>query len=83
MEPLPEVGCTSQRKRNSVVLGFDSLCTYQGDTKYIGIIAGRVANRTQNSLFRLKGIDYQLERMISRSFAWRFLGFGKKLGYGT
>lgn len=66
-------------KEIPVVLGFDSLCAYQGDTKYIGIIAGRVANRTQNGLFRLKGIDYQLERNdFPNHLHGGSLGFGKR-----
>ena len=62
-----------------IVLGFDSLDAYRADKNFVGIIAGRVANRTQNGRFKLGTIEYQLpindypNHLHGGSF-----GFGKK-----
>ncbi len=43
-----------------VVLGFSDLETYQKQDKFIGAIAGRVANRIKHGEFSLNGKDYHL-----------------------
>ena len=43
-----------------VVLGFDSLASYQGPNPYFGGIVGRYANRIAKGKFSLDGVTYQL-----------------------
>ena len=43
-----------------ILLGFDSLEAYQVDKSFIGIVAGRVANRTKNGCFKINNMEYQL-----------------------
>ncbi|MDG2475155.1 MAG: galactose mutarotase [Paracoccaceae bacterium] len=50
----------AEDSRIPILLGFDSLEAYQSDDNYIGIIAGRVANRTQNGRFKLDNFEYRL-----------------------
>ena len=43
-----------------VVLGYDSIDDYQKDDFYLGVIAGRYANRIANGKFSLEGKEYSL-----------------------
>jgi len=43
-----------------VVLGYDTIDDYLQDDFYLGVIAGRYANRIAKSSFRLEGKDYSL-----------------------
>ena len=62
-----------------IVLGFDSLDAYKVDKNFVGIIAGRVANRTQNGRFKLGTIEYQLPiNDYPNHLHGGSLGFGKK-----
>lgn len=45
---------------HDIVLGFDSFADYPIHSKSFGIVAGRVANRTQYGRFSLNGESYQL-----------------------
>jgi aldose 1-epimerase len=45
-----------------VVLGYDDLAGYQGDTSAHGILVGRFANRIRNGAFTLDGKEHQLPR---------------------
>jgi len=47
-------------KLGDVVLGFDSLASYQGPNPYFGGIVGRYANRIAKGKFSLAGVTYQL-----------------------
>ena len=47
-------------KLDDVVLGYDSLNDYVGDTRYFGAIVGRYANRIAGARFTLDGTTYQL-----------------------
>lgn len=47
-------------KLGDVVLGFDSLASYQGPNPYFGGIVGRYANRIAKGKFSLGGVTYQL-----------------------
>ncbi|XP_050221978.1 uncharacterized protein LOC126672103 [Mercurialis annua] len=47
-------------KLADIVLGFDSVDTYQNDTTYFGNIVGRVANRIGKAQFTLDGKLYKL-----------------------
>ncbi len=47
-------------KMGDVVLGFSDIKTYQEQDKFIGAIAGRVANRIKHGQFSLNNKDYQL-----------------------
>jgi aldose 1-epimerase len=47
---------------DDVVLGFDSLAGYLGETPYFGAVVGRYANRIARGQFRLDGASYQLAR---------------------
>ena len=62
-----------------IVLGFDTLDAYLADTNFVGVIAGRVANRTQNGRFKLDKIEYQLPiNAYPNHLHGGTLGFGKK-----
>ncbi|MEX5748205.1 aldose epimerase family protein [Massilia sp. X63] len=43
-----------------VVLGFDTLAPYQGESPYFGALIGRYGNRIAKGRFTLDGRDYQL-----------------------
>jgi len=45
---------------DDVVQGYDSLAGYRADTSYLGVIAGRYANRIAKGRFTLDGKSYQL-----------------------
>jgi aldose 1-epimerase len=47
-------------KLGDVVLGFDSLASYQGPNPYFGGIVGRYANRIAKGKFTIDGVSYQL-----------------------
>src|SRR5687767_6184406 len=47
---------------DDIVLGFDSLAGYLGDSPYFGAIVGRYANRIARGQFTLDGVMYQLAR---------------------
>jgi aldose 1-epimerase len=47
-------------KLGDVVLGFDSLASYQGPNPYFGSIVGRYANRIAKGRFTIGGVTYQL-----------------------
>ena len=67
-----------------IVLGFNSLDAYQVDKNFVGIIAGRVANRTQNGRFKLGTIEYQLPvNDYPNHLHGGSLGFGKKNWVGN
>ncbi|KAI3726087.1 hypothetical protein L1987_65884 [Smallanthus sonchifolius] len=44
-----------------VVLGYDSVKTYENDTTYFGSVVGRVANRIGGAQFTLNGTHYKLD----------------------
>lgn len=43
-----------------IILGYDSIDDYQNDDFYLGVIAGRYANRIANGKFYLDGKEYSL-----------------------
>src|SRR5688572_7101223 len=45
----------------NVVLGFDTLAGYLGDSNYLGALIGRYANRIARGRFPLAGATYQLD----------------------
>lgn len=45
-----------------IVLGYDDLRGYTGDTFYIGCVVGRYANRIAKGKFTLSGVEYKLAR---------------------
>jgi aldose 1-epimerase len=45
-----------------IVLGFDTLEAYLGDSSYFGAIIGRYGNRIANGRFSLDGVEYELAR---------------------
>ena len=47
---------------DDIVLGFDSLAGYLGDSPYFGAIVGRYANRIARGQFTLDGVTYRLAR---------------------
>ncbi len=47
-------------KLDDVVLGFDKLEGYLNDTKYIGALIGRYANRIAKGQFMLNGVEHKL-----------------------
>ena len=62
-----------------ILLGFDSLEYYQADKNFMGIIAGRVANRTKNGQFNINGEDYSLAlNDYPHHLHGGELGFGKQ-----
>src|SRR4051812_37923142 len=44
-----------------VVLGFDSLADYLGESHYFGALIGRYGNRIANGRFTLDGVTHQLD----------------------
>ncbi|KAH7850915.1 hypothetical protein Vadar_004556 [Vaccinium darrowii] len=48
-------------KVEDIVLGYDSVKTYQNDTTYFGATVGRVANRIAGAQFTLNGTRYKLD----------------------
>ncbi len=66
-------------KEVSVLLGFDSLGAYKSDKNFIGIIAGRVANRIERGRFTISGTEYQLGlNDYPNHLHGGYLGFGKQ-----
>ena len=62
-----------------ILLGFKSLEAYQEDKNFMGIIAGRVANRVRNGTFKLNNIVYQLPvNAHPNHLHGGNFGFGKK-----
>ncbi len=49
-------------KLDDIVLGFDSLAGYLGDSPYFGAIVGRYANRIADGQFTLDGTTYHLAK---------------------
>ena len=49
-----------RRGRTSLVLGFDNIDAYVRDTAYVGVIAGRYANRIAGAQFSLEGKRWKL-----------------------
>jgi aldose 1-epimerase len=49
-----------RRVVGDVVLGYQDLSGYLSDTKYMGAIVGRYANRIARGHFKLGGVEYQL-----------------------
>src|SRR5919109_13416 len=47
---------------DDIVLGFDRLAGYLGDSPYFGAIVGRYANRIARGQFTLDGVTYRLAR---------------------
>ena len=47
-------------KMEDVILGYDSLKSYENGTSYFGAIVGRYGNRISKGKFSLEGKDYQL-----------------------
>ena len=63
-----------------VVLGFDSLEDYLGDTPYFGAIVGRYGNRIAHGTFSLDGVRYELARNNGENHLHGGIhGFDKKL----
>ena len=62
-----------------ILLGFDSLAAYQADKNFIGIIAGRVANRVNRGRFNLNGVEYYLSlNDYPHHLHGGLVGFGKR-----
>lgn len=47
-------------KLDDIVLGYDNITSYENGTKYIGATLGRCANRIENGVFKLNGVQYTL-----------------------
>jgi len=63
-----------------IVLGYDELEGYVNDEVYLGIIAGRCANRIGKAKFELDGKEYQLSKNHGQHHLHGgFKGFGKVL----
>ncbi len=63
-----------------VVLGYDKLCYYEQQDKYIGSIVGRCANRIENARFSLNGTEYTLYANNGRNHLHGGkVGFDKKV----
>lgn len=64
----------------NVALGFDSLDGYLGKRPFLGVIAGRSANRIPNARFSLNGVEYALSKNGGEHHLHGgFEGFGKKV----
>jgi aldose 1-epimerase len=67
-----------------VVLGFDDLDGYVKDSSYLGVIAGRFANRIAKGRFTLDGTTYELATNNGANHLHGGdRGFGKRLWTGT
>jgi aldose 1-epimerase len=53
-----------QGRRANVVIGFDTVAEYRPNSRYLGAIVGRCANRIGNARFTLDGKTYQLAANI-------------------
>lgn len=63
-----------------VVMGYDTLAQYEADTAYLGVTAGRCANRIAKGVFKLGGKEYRLDCNDGPNHLHGgFCGFGKKL----
>ncbi len=47
-------------KPTDVVLGYDSLSSYEADTAWFGAVVGRYANRIKDAAFTMNGREYRL-----------------------
>jgi len=47
-------------KLGDVILGYDDIQAYEKDSSYLGVIAGRYANRIAKGRFSLDGVEYTL-----------------------
>ena len=47
-------------KPGDVILGYDDIQAYEKDSSYLGVIAGRYANRIAKGRFSLDGVEYTL-----------------------
>lgn len=73
---------TPDREGNSgdVVLGYDQLSDYEGNSPYFGALIGRYANRIRDGHFQLAGKKYQLPRNDGQhSLHGGKKGFGKAI----
>jgi aldose 1-epimerase len=61
--------CAPDRKGQLADLtpGYDTLDAYRADTRYMGALIGRYANRIANAQFTLEGITYELPRNDGRN----------------
>jgi aldose 1-epimerase len=48
-------------KPRNIVIGFDSLEDYKNNSKYLGVVVGRIANRVKNASFEWDGLEVKLE----------------------
>jgi len=65
-------------RRIDVVMGYDTLPEYMGQSCYAGVIAGRCANRIKNSRFVLDGEEFRLDQNEGKNHLHGGLkGFGK------
>ncbi|HET6145654.1 MAG TPA: aldose epimerase family protein [Candidatus Acidoferrales bacterium] len=63
-----------------VILGYDNISGYIGDTQYLGASIGRYANRIGQGEFVLDGTEYALSRNDGKNtLHGGFQGFNKKL----
>lgn len=66
--------------RKELVLGLPTLEAYRRDTAYLGVIAGRFANRIAGAQFELDGHRYQLTaNEASNHLHGGALGFGRRV----
>lgn len=69
-----------RRGRTSLVLGFENIEAYVRDTAYIGVIAGRYANRIAGAQFSLDGKRWELSANEgSNHLHGGSLGLGKRV----
>lgn len=80
---LTNFGCAVvgiEYKGIDVALGFDTLDAYVNQSCYIGVVAGRCANRIKDGRFELNGKEYQVSRNLGNNqLHGGFTGFDKVL----